>query len=68
MILTGILAYCIPDIPRSVRDHLNHQSYEVKEQKMRNLDETYRQKRRGSKSNGLSFREQTLNLGDATTN
>lgn len=60
MILTGILAYCIPDIPRSVREYLNYEHNQAKEHKLRSLHETYQERRKKSKE--LSFREQTLNF------
>lgn len=59
MILTGILAYSIPDIPHSVRAHLIHQQSELKKVRKEAMTESFLLKRREKKSRRGSFEQQT---------
>lgn len=62
MILTGFLAYGIPDIPRSVRRHMSAQLHNLKEKKVQTLTENYRERRKKIKSDTPSFRQQCMAL------
>lgn len=64
MIIMGILAYCIPDIPRSVRQYLTYKYNAIKEQKVQNLREVYIENRKNIKTEKMSFKEQTMVLNN----
>lgn len=41
MLVTGVIAYIIPDIPFSVKEHINYQRDQYKEVKLKALQNTY---------------------------
>ncbi|XP_064213995.1 anoctamin-5 isoform X3 [Tribolium castaneum] len=54
MLITGIIAYIIPDIPFSVKEHINYQRDQFKAIKLKALQETYLKEQRQMKINAFS--------------
>ncbi|KAJ3641473.1 hypothetical protein Zmor_027980 [Zophobas morio] len=54
MLITGIIAYVIPDIPFSVKEHINFQRDQLKEIKLKTLHDTYLKQQETDKANIFS--------------
>lgn len=51
MVVTGIIAYVIPDIPFSVKEHINYQRDQFKLIKLKGLQGTYLKEQETKKNN-----------------
>lgn len=51
MLLTGIIAFSISDIPFSVKEQLNYEKEQMKTLRVKALEEEYLRDNRGAKSN-----------------
>lgn len=61
IVLTSFLAYAIPDIPSSVKQHLHHQRNQLKEFRVKALNEEFmEQQRRIRRDPKTAFANQTL--------
>ncbi|RZC33898.1 anoctamin-5-like [Asbolus verrucosus] len=50
MLITGVIAYAIPDIPFSVKEHISHHRDQLKEMKLKALHDSYLKEQRMEKS------------------
>lgn len=56
MILTGIMAYAIPDVPSSVREYLHEKHMKTKQKKLKKM------KKSKNKLKSANFRQQSMNI------